>query len=82
MKKHTVGTYILLFEEHVKHETYECESYHGIIFHDNDIKYDVLHNYVLGQRIIISNKHGLCQDIPFKKETFYLLPNTIKVEEI
>jgi hypothetical protein len=78
LKIFTLDIYQLLFDECIKHETYDEQWYYGIIFYDEDNgKYDVIHNYLMGNRIIINNKEGW-RDIPFKEATFGFLPAGVK----
>lgn len=81
---------VLSFDETVKHETYSCEWYYGIIFYvynDNNYlnegcsRYDIVHNIYLGNRILIYDSEG-CRDIPFKKATFGLLPLCVRAIEL
>jgi len=85
---------LLMFDPQIKHEVYECQWYHGIIFlipgDSNDTfysvygdygRYDVIHNRYLGNRILINNSEGW-KDIPFKKATFGFLPPGVEAIEI
>lgn len=81
---------LLIFSPDMKYEIYSCNSYHGIIFHipekDNQIfgsegHYDIMHNNILGNRLLINNFEGW-KDIPFKQSTFELLPFGIEVIEL
>jgi hypothetical protein len=83
--------YIFLYDSSIKFETYKCESYYGIIFmidgDGNSIvnpthgRYDVVHNFVLGDRLLICNQNGW-KDIPFHSGTFGFLPKGIEVIEL
>lgn len=73
-KTFTLDQYLLTFDSQIKHETYDEEWFYGIIFYDDDGgKYDVMHNYALGNRLLLNNKEGW-KDIPFKEATFGFLP--------
>ena len=61
-------------------EKYVCEWYSFIAFYTEKFKYEVVHNPVMGDRLIITNKDWFVQDIPFKKETFNFLPDDITVK--
>ncbi len=79
---YTLDKYLLMFDIGTSYKTYECESYYGIIFSVGDMTYDVIHNKLLGNRILINGIDGSWKDIPFKSETFWLLPENVKVIEI
>lgn len=78
---YVIGPYIFTFHSDVTHETYSCEYYSGVIFDHNGDKYDIVNNPILGFRLLINETNGSCRDIPFKTATFWLLPESISVEE-
>jgi hypothetical protein len=73
--------YQFIFPATMKHETYSCESYAGIIFDTEKGRFDVVDNPHLGHRLIINPKVGGWSDIPFKPATFGFLPDEVKVSE-
>lgn len=75
----TLDKYKLSFDN-IKYETFKNSSYYGIIFNINNDRYELIHNYILGNRLLI-NTSRVNKDIPFKKETFGFLPDCIKCEE-
>jgi hypothetical protein len=78
-----LDNYLITYDHTFKTETYSCQWYYGIIFWDDqDNKYDVIHNYYLGNRLIINPKAGGFSDIPFKPATFGFLPDGIEVTEL
>jgi hypothetical protein len=78
-KEFTLDQYLLTFDSNIRYETYNEKWYYGIIFYDSDGgKYDVIHNYALGNRLLINNKDGW-KDIPFKEATFGFLPDGVQV---
>ena len=80
-KEFKLDNYIISFPSFIEHETYQCGSYYGIIFKIDKIKYDIIHNYLLGNRLLINGDNiGEWKDIPFKKETFSFLPKIINVK--
>jgi hypothetical protein len=81
MITYILDSYILTYDEKIKTETFECEQYYGITFHMKDKRYQVLHNYDLGNRIIINPNNGGFQDIPFKPDTFWFLPPGVEARE-
>lgn len=72
----------LIFDASIKHETYECKWYYGIIFYFGEAKWDVLHNIYMGNRLLISEHEHWLKDIPFHSGTTGLLPKQIKVLEL
>lgn len=82
LQEFKLGKYKFLFPKDVKHETTECDCYSVVSFfikNESD-KYEVIDNQYMGYRLFISNRSGW-QDVPFKRETFWLLPPEIKVIE-
>lgn len=78
-----LDNYLITYDHTFKTETYSCEWYYGIIFWDDQgNKYDVIHNYALGNRIIINPAAGGFSDIPFKPATFGFLPEGVEAKEI
>ncbi len=73
--------YIIHYDNSIIPEFFSEKSYYGIIFYINDGRYELIHNFHLGNRILINEKSGW-QDIPFKKETFGFLPPGVRAEEI
>lgn len=73
--------YIITYDSSIKAVSFDCKWYYGIVFHINDGKFELIHNYMLGNRILISLHEGWLQDIPFKPATFDLLPQGIKAKE-
>lgn len=71
--------YSIEFNSDIKYEKYSCEWYYGIIFWINEIKYDLIHNKLMGNRLLINEPSGKWQDVPLKLETFWLLPSEIKI---
>lgn len=87
-QEYKLGKFKFTFPTYLKFIISEDDSYITITFlieNDNLIgnkfdKYEIINNYYLGYRLFISNKTGW-QDVPFKKETFWLLPPEVKVSE-
>ena len=74
--------YMITYPKHMAVETYSCKDYYGIVFITEDCRYDVYHNYLMGDRLIINPKAGGFSDIPFKPGTFGFLPPGVEVKEI
>jgi hypothetical protein len=77
--------YKIKYPTNVIAETFDEKWYYGIIFKVGRFKYELIHNYAMNtQRLLITEqaKTGAngWQDIPFKSETFKLLPRDIIVE--
>jgi hypothetical protein len=79
---YVLDKYLITYPVGLKVETYSCKDYYGIMFFTKDYKYDVCHNYLMGDRLIINPTAGGFQDIPFKPATFGFLPEGITVKEI
>jgi len=77
-----VDRYLFTYDCTVQANIFSCESYYGVSFNMNDGRYEVIHNYHMGNRLIINPKDGRFEDVPFKPDTFWLLPPEIEVEEI
>lgn len=74
--------YLITYPIGFEVEIYNEKWYYGIIFKTAEGRYDVLHNYALGNRLIINKKDGSWNDIPFKPATFDFLPEGVKTIEI
>lgn len=73
--------YTIWYNASIKAEEFKNEWYYGITFYIGGGKYELIHNYALGNRILSSPKEGWSTDIPFKPSTFHLLPDGITAEE-
>jgi hypothetical protein len=73
--------YLITCDEDIRAEEFSNEWYYGITFYVGGGKYELIHNYALGSRILSSPKEGWSTDIPFKPATFHLLPEGITAEE-
>lgn len=73
--------YIITYDSNMKISTFNTEWYYGIIFNIGNDKYELIHNYLLGNRLFINNNEGW-NDIPFKPATFHFLPNGVEAKEI
>lgn len=63
-------------------ETFDEEWYYGIIFRTEKGRYEAMHNYALGNRILLNFHDGSWNDIPFKPATFGFLPEEVEAIEI
>lgn len=79
---YTFDQYLITYDSSIRAELFYCEWYYGITFYINDSKYELIHNYALGNRILINLHEGWFQDIPFKPATFDFLPPGIQAKEI
>lgn len=80
-RTHTLGPYRILYPSHMKVETYACQWYDGIVFHVDDTTYDVINNYVMGPRLVITTPPTGSKDVPFHSGSWWLLPEGITVEK-
>lgn len=79
---YVLDKYLITYPVQYKIETYSTKDFYGIIFFTENCRYDVCHNYLMGDRLIINPAAGGFQDIPFKPATFGFLPEDIVVKEI
>lgn len=79
---YVLDKYLITYPVNLKIETYSCKDYYGIVFITDEYRYDVCHNYLMGDRLIINPTAGGFRDIPFKPATFGFLPEGITVKEI
>lgn len=79
---YVLGPYMLTFDASIKVESFSCEFYNGIVFATQDARYQVINNYHMGPRIIINPHLGGFEDIPFKPETFWFLPEGVVACEL
>ena len=79
---YVLDKYMITYPIRYEVETYSTKDFCGIIFLTDDCRYDVCHNYLMGDRLIINPKAGGFRDIPFKPATFGFLPEGIIVREI
>lgn len=84
MKLFQLGEYLLKYSSDIKTETYSNKDFYGIIFYIEGKKYDLVQNHLMGSRIFVSStkREGVGHDIPFKPDTFHLLPKEVKVSII
>lgn len=79
----TIGGFMVSFDEDtISHKTYNEESYYGVIFEDDEAKYDIIHHRFDWTRMIVNYKDGSYKDLPFHEGTFRFLPDYVKVERI
>lgn len=79
---YVLDRYLITYPIGFKVEIYNEKWYYGIIFVTEEGRFDLLHNYALGNRLIINRKDGSWHDIPFKPATFGFLPDCVKTIEI
>lgn len=87
-QEYKLGKFNFIFPTNIKFVITEEDSYSTITFliENNSLigdkfdKYEIINNCYLGYRLFISNTKGW-QDVPFKKETFWLLPPEVKAFE-
>ncbi len=79
---YVLDNYLITYPIDMEVETYSEKWYYGIIFRTAEGKFDVVHNYALGNRLIINKNDGSWSDIPFKPATFGFLPDDVKTIEI
>jgi hypothetical protein len=83
MVQFKLGTFVVSFDEAtIEHETYDDKCYYGIIFKDQEAKYDLIHHRIDWTRMIVNYKDGSYKDLPFHEGTFRFLPDCVKVERI
>lgn len=68
---------MITYPDSMKREFFEAPSYIGIKLFTSEGTYQVINNFYMGPRIIITMKDGFWNDIPFKPDTFYFLPESV-----
>ena len=79
---YVLDTYLIMYPSNMNVETFNEEWYYGIIFRTEKGKYEAMHNYALGNRILLNFHDGSWHDIPFKPATFGFLPEGVEAIEI
>jgi len=75
------GSFLVSFQENsIQYEMYDDPSYYGIIFRDDNAKYDLIHHRFDWTRMIVNYKDGSYRDLPFHEGTFRFLPENVKVQ--
>lgn len=73
--------YIVEFPKSLKFEVFNDEGCNGITFLKDGNSYQLVHNKVDWNRIIINRKDGSWMDLPFNPNTWSFLPEGISIEE-
>lgn len=74
--------YMIQFPFNLKFKLYDEHYFNGIIFYKGDYRYDLCHNVVDWNRIIISCKDGSYKDLPFHEGTWHFLPDGVTIRKI
>jgi hypothetical protein len=74
----TLNKYTIKYDHRIKTEIFSNTQYYGIIFFMDDGQYEILHNYDMGDRLLINLNNGSNKDVPFKEETFWMLPKGVE----
>lgn len=72
--------YIISYPNNFKVNIFETQWFYGITFKTKHGYVELIHNPILGNRMIISDDVWMCKDVPFKEETFWLLPDGVTVK--
>ena len=80
--KTTLGRFELEYPDSLVVQHYSCKDYRGIQFVYESVKYDVLDNIHMGERIIISEGEGCFRDMPFHLGTASFLPACVKTVKL
>lgn len=73
--------FIVEFPADTNYTTYDDEYCYGIIFSQNNIKYKLIHNRQVNWNRIFIIENGMTSDLPFREDTWQLLPDSIKVRK-
>lgn len=67
--------------ENINATTFEnLPDYYGIVFKFGDDRFEIIHNLLMGYRLIMNNLINYsCKEVPFKQETAGFLPDGIEV---
>ena len=80
LKTYEFDIFIVKFKIDFNHKIYENEYHKGILFHDSEARYDLVHNKgVSWSRLMVNRKDGSWNDYPFHEGTFHFLPIGIEV---
>lgn len=79
---YVLGNYLLVYNASIEVEIFSCEDYDGIIFLMEDARYQLINNYHMGPRLVINPWNGGFQDMPFKPDTFWLLPPGVQASQL
>jgi hypothetical protein len=79
---YVLDTYLIVYPPDMNVETFAEKWYYGIIFRTEKGKYEVMHNYASGNRILLHFHDGSWDDVPFKPATFGFLPEGVEAIEI
>ncbi len=79
---YVLDSYLIIYPSGMNVETFSEPWYYGIIFRDEKGKIEAMHNYALGNRILLNFHDGSWHDIPFKPATFGFLPDGVEAIEI
>jgi hypothetical protein len=79
---YVLDNYLIVYPSGMNVETFSEEWFYGIIFRTEKGKFEAMHNYALGNRILLNFHDGSWHDIPFKPATFGFLPDGVEAIEI
>jgi hypothetical protein len=77
-----LGEYVITYDASIKTEMFSCADYNEIMFHMENGRYQIVNNYHMGPRLIINPAAGGFRDVPFKPETFWLLPPGVRANQL
>jgi hypothetical protein len=73
--------YIVEFPKTLRFEIFDDGRCKGIKFHKDGAVYQLVHNKVDWNRIIINKKDGAWMDLPFNPNTWSFLPEGVSIVE-
>lgn len=79
MQQVAIGDYLIRIPDDIVLTPFECTDYYGVQLVVGGVKYDVLANQYMGERILISEGYGSTRDMPFHLGTAGFLPTGIEV---
>lgn len=73
--------YVVDFPDSMEYKIFDEEWYYGIIFKVDGSRYEIIHNRVGWDRIIINYKDSSWSDLPFNEGTFRFLPEGVTLKK-
>jgi len=73
--------FLVGFPKELKFQIFDDGNCNGIIFYEEDATYQLVHNKVDWNRIIVNRKDGSWMDLPFNPNTWSFLPKGVTIEE-
>jgi hypothetical protein len=73
--------HLIEFDSSIEYKIFDDKWFYGITFIIDGNQYEIVHNKYGFERILINHADGEVKDVPFNKDTIYLLPSSIRIRE-